>query len=209
MQVTVVTLLHNGRQCNVVLCWAIAYINFSPEGKIVLRNLVPCIPCIHIYIYISPHRPRNRSACEQHKGLSANTLVPRPREAVLPWKRAVGTLLREVLAESKLSCQLLWSTTAHTYRGESAAYVSGQPLTPLLVLSLVGLHLPLTACRASSPLQSQWNSLVTWIWLLSCFECSKFRVCPCRGAEHWLYLHSHNTVCQGSGLQHFYTFTHG
>lgn len=81
-------------------------------------------------------------------------VIPHPREAVLPWKCAVETLLRKILAESKLPCQMLRSTTAHTCQGESAICVSVQALTSLLVLSLMGLHLHLTACRASLPLHS-------------------------------------------------------
>ena len=49
-------------------------------------------------------------------------LIPGPREAVLPWKRAVVTLLREILAKSKLSCQLLWRTTAHMYQDAGNIY---------------------------------------------------------------------------------------
>lgn len=43
-------------------------------------------------------------------------LTPDPREAVQPWKCAVVTLLREILAENKLSCQLLQRTIAHMYQ---------------------------------------------------------------------------------------------
>lgn len=49
-------------------------------------------------------------------------LITGPREAVLPWKHAVVTLLREILAENKLSCQLLPRTTAHACRDAGKIY---------------------------------------------------------------------------------------
>lgn len=74
-----------------------------------MRNLVsvPSIP--HIY------HPQNRSVHKYHKGLSAKIWTPGPREAVLPWKHAAVTLLREIVVKSKLSCQYLWRITAHMY----------------------------------------------------------------------------------------------
>lgn len=49
-------------------------------------------------------------------------LIPGLREALLPWKHAVVTLLREILAKSKLSCQLLQRTTAHMYQDAGNIY---------------------------------------------------------------------------------------
>lgn len=50
------------------------------------------------------------------------SLIPGSREGVLPWKCAVVTLLREMVAKSKVSCQLLWRTTADMYQDAGNIY---------------------------------------------------------------------------------------
>lgn len=97
---------------------------------------------------------------KQLEELSAKIILPSPREAVLPWKQALVTLLREILAKNQLFCQFLHRSTALLYPDQPTSPSVCCAVTSLLVLKLTGLQLHITAC-AASPQHSQWKSLVT------------------------------------------------